>query len=231
MCSRAAGPAPAVLAALGVGRDGQVVEGDAVGGRQRRSRCGWRRWPRLRRAAGRCARNSRSFRQWPCLLTMISRRALRRASCGYGSMPNSADSVSRRARIGLDVRRQVEVHAQEEAAGFVVAELLGIRDVAAQFEQQTADAIHDARAVGAGQGQDVVVVLHGLEDAWMEGRSDQAAAGRARVSSARARLDVRPGILPPNRLTRPGTPWSAGPAIMKSAAGSRGPEIFGRMPV
>ncbi|CFP62224.1 Uncharacterised protein [Bordetella pertussis] len=32
-----------------------------------------RSWPLL-------TRNSRSFRQWPCLLTMMSRRALRCAS-------------------------------------------------------------------------------------------------------------------------------------------------------
>lgn len=53
---------------------------------------------------------------------------------------------------------------------------------------------------------------------------------RASTSSAMARLLVRPGDSMPSRCTRPATPWSAGPRIMKSAAGSCGPLILGRMP-
>src|SRR5687768_2514516 len=48
------------------------------------------------------------------------------------------------------------MHAQEEALALLVAELLGILNIAAEFVQQTSDAIDDAGAVGAGQGENVV---------------------------------------------------------------------------
>ena len=41
---------------------------------------------------------------------------------------------------------------------------------------------------------------------------------------------VNPGDSMPNRFTRPGTPCTAGPWITKSAAGSPGALILGRMP-
>ena len=66
----------------------------------------------------------------------------------------------RRERVAYRVdgggRRHVEVHAQEEAPGLGIAELLRIEDVAAVLEQQAGDAVHDPGAVGAGQGEDVV---------------------------------------------------------------------------
>ena len=55
-------------------------------------------------------------------------------------------------------------------------------------------------------------------------------ARRATTRSASASEDVSPGDSMPNRLTRPGTPWSAAPCTTKSAPGSPGPLILGRMP-
>ena len=52
--------------------------------------------------------------------------------------------------------RDVEMHAQEEASGLGIAELLRVDDVAAVLEQQPGDAMDDAGAVGAGEGEDVV---------------------------------------------------------------------------
>ncbi|MNU90109.1 hypothetical protein D3C71_799650 [compost metagenome] len=98
--------------------------------------------------------------------------------------------------VGRHADGQVEMHAQEEAARLVVAELLGIQDVAAQFEQQAAHAVDDARAVGAGQGQDVVVVLHGGE--WAE---KEVGMGGIRRTGA-------PGFLPP------GPGWRSARAIL-----------------
>ena len=48
----------------------------------------------------------------------------------------------------------VEMHAQEEAATFLVAELLGVEDVAAVVEQQAGHSVDDTGTVGAGQGED-----------------------------------------------------------------------------
>ena len=56
-----------------------------------------------------------------------------------------------------------------------------------------------------------------------------AARDKAR-SIALADIDVSPGLSMPNRFTSPPMPCSAGPATMKSAGGSPGPLIFGRMP-
>ena len=61
-------------------------------------------------------------------------------------------------------------------------------------------------------------------------RTTTALTTRGPPSARRARL-VSPMIaLSGVRLTRPVTPWSAGPWIMKSAAASSGPLILGRMP-
>src|SRR5690606_41914189 len=49
------------------------------------------------------------------------------------------------------------MHAQEEAAGLLVAELLGVEEVAALAEQQAGNAVDDAGTVRAGEGEDVVV--------------------------------------------------------------------------
>ena len=56
--------------------------------------------------------------------------------------------------------RHLEMHAQEEASGFLVAVLLRVEDVAALAEQQARDAVDDAGAVRAGQGEDVFMA-HG----------------------------------------------------------------------
>lgn len=49
--------------------------------------------------------------------------------------------------------------------------------------------------------------------------------------SANARQLVSPGDSMPNKLTSPGTPCVCGSLMMKSAAGSVGPVIFGRIPL
>src|SRR5579871_2329725 len=48
--------------------------------------------------------------------------------------------------------------------------------------------------------------------------------------SAMAKEAVRPGDSMPNRLITGRLPFSAGPAMRKSAAGMPGPDNFGRMP-
>ncbi|KAG1422922.1 hypothetical protein G6F57_023522 [Rhizopus arrhizus] len=59
-----------------------------------------------------------------------------------------------------------EVPAQEEAAAFLIAELLGIEDVAAVVEQQAGHAVDDAGTVGAGQ-----VPSDTWASTWQAGRS------------------------------------------------------------
>lgn len=61
-------------------------------------------------------------------------------------------------------------------------------------------------------------------------RSKSQPAILLRSSAARASDAVRPGDSMPNKFHKPSTPWSLGPWMTKSAAGSLGPEIFGRMP-
>ena len=46
--------------------------------------------------------------------------------------------------------------------GFLIAELLCIQDVAAQFVQQASDPVDDTGAVGTGQGEDVVGAHAGI---------------------------------------------------------------------
>src|SRR5690606_4468886 len=127
---------------------------------------------------------------------------------------------------------QAEVHTHEETSGFHVAELLGIDDVALQTQQPAGHGMHDAGLVGTGEGEYVfllsLVVLASMAALTALGGGYPSAA---RTSRPMARLAVRPGDSMPNRFTSPGTPCVAGPAMMKSAAGSPGPTIFGRMPV
>ncbi len=59
---------------------------------------------------------------------------------------------------------------------------------------------------------------------------DQFGYNSPKTCSAMARLAVRPGLSMPNRLTIGPAPWSAGPWIMKSAAGWPGPDSFGLTP-
>jgi hypothetical protein len=54
----------------------------------------------------------------------------------------------------------VEHHAHEEAARLLVVELHGVEDVRPTLEQRGRHARHDARLIGAGEGQD-----HGLGSA------------------------------------------------------------------
>ena len=61
-------------------------------------------------------------------------------------------------------------------------------------------------------------------------RQRHAEPARSRTCSASASEAVRPGDSMPNRLMRPGTPWSAGPVMVKSCAGAPCGTIFGRMP-
>ena len=68
-------------------------------------------------------------------------------------------------RFGEDLQLGVEVvagelaagklHTHEEQPGAVVVVLRGFLDVAAAFEQKAGNCVHDARPVGAGEGEDV----------------------------------------------------------------------------
>ena len=53
---------------------------------------------------------------------------------------------------------------------------------------------------------------------------------RAQASRAIARQAVRPGDSIPKRLSRPGTPWTAGPSSRKSPDGAPGPTRLGLIP-
>ncbi|MEZ5825536.1 MAG: hypothetical protein R3C97_12605 [Geminicoccaceae bacterium] len=50
------------------------------------------------------------------------------------------------------------------------------------------------------------------------------------TADAMAADPVKPGLSIPSRLTSPGTPWSFGGWMRKSAAGASSGAIFGRMP-
>jgi len=63
--------------------------------------------------------------------------------------------------VGVQAVRHREVHAQEEQLGVLVPELLRVLDVAAALEQESRHVVHDAGRIGAGERQDVIVVLHG----------------------------------------------------------------------
>ena len=54
-----------------------------------------------------------------------------------------------------------ELHAHEEQAGAGVVVLGGLFDVAALLEQKAGNSMHNAPAVGAGQGQNVGVIHRG----------------------------------------------------------------------
>jgi hypothetical protein len=82
-----------------------------------------------------------------------------RAAAAIVQLPVHAEAFGKRGHRGVHgLQRQagvaVEMHAQEEAAAFLVAELLGVEDVAAVVEQQAGHAVDDAGTVGAGQGED-----------------------------------------------------------------------------
>ncbi len=87
-----------------------------------------------------------------------------------------------RRHVG-QVRRRLEVHAQEEQPGGVagehVAVLLRVDDVAAGLEQQAGDAVHDALGISARQRENELVAvghgaflgLHALYEARLSQRS------------------------------------------------------------
>ena len=70
--------------------------------------------------------------------------------------PRHPELVRDRAQHGLQLlagRGRLDLHPHEEEAGVGIAELLRLGDVAAETGQGPADRVHDARAVGAGQGE------------------------------------------------------------------------------
>ncbi|MCY1176566.1 rhamnulose-1-phosphate aldolase/alcohol dehydrogenase [compost metagenome] len=77
--------------------------------------------------------------------------------------------------------------------------------------------VENVAAQWRGKGADVVAI--------------KADVSQQQDLQAMARLAVSPGDSMPNRLTRPGRPWSLGVWMKKSAAGSPGPPSFGRMPL
>ena len=89
-----------------------------------------------------------------------------RAATCIVQLPVHAEVVGKRGKAGAErpdraCRGRIEMHAQEEPSGFAIAELLGVEDVAAGVEQAAGDAMDDASAVRAGQGEDVVVAHAG----------------------------------------------------------------------
>ncbi|MNT67220.1 hypothetical protein D3C72_2053450 [compost metagenome] len=69
-------------------------------------------------------------------------------------LPVHLELGRQRAHARLDIGQRlaggaIEVHAQEEPAALLIAELLGVQDVAAQLEQQAGHAIDDPGAVRA----------------------------------------------------------------------------------
>src|SRR6218665_2001857 len=86
-----------------------------------------------------CQRNSRSFRQWPSLLTSSTVLTGSAARC----------------RLPPILWGAGKPHAHEEQARGVVVVLRGFFDVAAMFEQKARDGVHQPQTVGAGQGQDI----------------------------------------------------------------------------
>ena len=159
-----------LLCALGLGRraggEREMVERDAVAGGQPGEVGVVRDDPSdVDVELPEWARNSRSFRQWPCLLTISSRRALRVSEWKVASMPkrsrtcvNSPSSVPGAARCAGAL--EVHPHEEEQPRAVValhVAELLRVDDVAAGLVEQAGDSVDDALAVGAGQGQDEFV--------------------------------------------------------------------------
>lgn len=60
---------------------------------------------------------------------------------------NASSGWKRACNASTETSSGRSVHAQEEAAGLLVAELLGVKDVAAGIEQQPGDAVDDAGGV------------------------------------------------------------------------------------
>ena len=67
------------------------------------------------------------------------------------------------------------MHAHEEQPGLGVAELVGVDDVAAALKQEAGDAVDDARAVGAGEGEDVVGQQAGVPEVAVVTRNSKKA--------------------------------------------------------
>ena len=147
------------------GGDRQVVEGDAV-------RLG------ERREVGVVGRDAGDLhRQLPAVhaeqqvveaVTLLAdQHHQSRLATGVVELPVHVEDFRERREafvqhIDLGRARHVEMHAQEEAPGFVVAELLRVQDVAAGLVQETGHAIDDAGGVRAGEGQDMVAAHAGF---------------------------------------------------------------------
>ncbi len=75
-------------------------------------------------------------------------------------LQGSAQVIERggeRGRVEVSGEALAEVHAHEEGRGGGVGKLLGFEDVEGVLGQEPGDGVDDAGAVGAGEGQDVVV--------------------------------------------------------------------------
>ena len=134
-------------------------------------------------------RNSRSFRQWPNLLTI---RTIRIRSSARWICQSIAKASPTAAKLGpqLVQRHRLlggEVHPHEEQAGVPVAELLAVLDVAAGHEQIARHGVHDALLVRAGKGEDVLVGHGESRVPQPLGPSDGPARSRHDRSTSRVR--------------------------------------------
>src|SRR5690606_1900423 len=109
------------------------------------------------------------------------------------------------------------MHAQEEAAGLLVAELLGVEDVAALAEQQAGHAVDDAGTVRAGKGEDVVVAHR--RAMVCERRPLRAAVAAVTAGSAQAN---RPRTPCGSQRRYCGGPFTFAPSSAAACQGQRG---------
>ena len=128
-------------------------------------------------------RNSRSFRQWPSLLTMIT---VAHRLVGAVQLPHHLEGLGEGLQLELEIlQRQLvarELHPHEEQAGVVVVVLGRLFDVAAALQQEAGNGMHDARPVRAGKGQDISVVHIRRRLSQARRRRLQSAPGGAKMT-------------------------------------------------
>ena len=119
-------------------------------------------------------RNSRSLRQWLNFETRISVRYGASAAHSSKAMPKRSATGTNAARSASSVAGARELDAHEEPVLGQVGELLALHDVAAVLDQQPGHGMHDAGAVGAGEGE------HERRGAW--GLRSWSSPGRIKFS-------------------------------------------------
>jgi hypothetical protein len=101
-------------------------------------------------------RNSRSFRQWPSLLTMSTvLHGLGRGMQAPAHLVGLCKGGQAGLQGGVVVLVAGKLHPHEKQARGVVVVLGGFFDVAAMLQQKTRDGVHQPQAVGARESKDV----------------------------------------------------------------------------